>query len=77
MKPLILRAILFGLVPLLRKAAKKPAFAREMARHSCVVQVKLMDNSIGRYSDNLSRSAAEFAASAKPMLRASGPRSAI
>ncbi|WP_316196736.1 MULTISPECIES: molybdopterin-dependent oxidoreductase [unclassified Bradyrhizobium] len=49
MKPLILRAILFGLVPLLRRAAKKPAFAREMARHSCVVQVKLMDDSIGRY----------------------------
>ncbi|MGP8119235.1 MAG: molybdopterin-dependent oxidoreductase [Xanthobacteraceae bacterium] len=49
MKPLILRTILFALVPMLRRAAKKnPAFAREMARHSCVVQIKLMDNSIGR-----------------------------
>jgi hypothetical protein len=44
----VLRGILFGLTPLLRRAAKKPDFARELARHSCVVQVKLMDNSIGR-----------------------------
>jgi molybdopterin guanine dinucleotide-containing S/N-oxide reductase-like protein len=62
----ILRGILFGLTPLLRKAAKKPDFARELARHSCVVQVKLMDNSIGRayvfYAGKVSSSAGIHAA---------------
>ena len=34
---------------MLRNAAKKPVLAREMARFSCVVQIKLMDQSIARH----------------------------
>ncbi|MBB4199850.1 pyrogallol hydroxytransferase large subunit [Rhodoblastus sphagnicola] len=49
MKRLILRTILLALTPMLRNAAKKPALAREMARFNCVVQVKLMDQSIARH----------------------------
>jgi trimethylamine-N-oxide reductase (cytochrome c) len=49
MKRLILRTILFALTPMLRNAAKKPVLAREMARFNCVVQIKLMDQSIARH----------------------------
>lgn len=46
----ILKTILFAVPFVLRRAAKKhPAFRKEMSRHNCTVQIKLKDESIGRY----------------------------
>ncbi len=48
-KRTLLRMILFGLTHVLRRAARKhPGFHTEMKRHDCVVQIKLMDDSLGR-----------------------------
>ena len=46
----ILKVILFSVPIVLRRTAKKyPAFLEEMSRHNCTVQIKLKDDSIGRY----------------------------
>jgi len=50
MKRALLKTILFGITHVLRRTAKKyPAFAAEMKRHDCVVQIKLKDDSVGRH----------------------------
>lgn len=50
MKPLIFRTILLGLAPMLNRAANKNAdFRAFMARHDCVVQIRLKDGSIARH----------------------------
>ncbi|MEO1080267.1 MAG: molybdopterin-dependent oxidoreductase [Pseudomonadota bacterium] len=50
MKNLIFRTILFALTPMLQRTGKKSAaFRSEMARHNCVVQIKVKNNSVGRY----------------------------
>lgn len=50
MKKALLKAILFSVPLVLRRTARKhPAFRDEMRRHSCTVQIKLKDESIGRY----------------------------
>ena len=50
MKQVILKTILLGLNHVLRKTARKhPAFRQELRRHNCIVQIKLKDDSIGRY----------------------------
>ncbi len=46
----IIKAILFGLPFVLRRTARKhPEFRDFLGRHDCVAQIKLKDNSIGRY----------------------------
>ncbi|MEM1112740.1 MAG: molybdopterin-dependent oxidoreductase [Pseudomonadota bacterium] len=50
MKNLVLRTILFGLTPMLNRAAKKsPAFKEEASRYNCVLQIRVKNNSVGRY----------------------------
>ncbi len=50
MKKTLLKTILFGVTHILQHMARKfPAFKNEMKRHNCVVQIKLKDNSLGRY----------------------------
>lgn len=50
MKRFLLKTILFGITFILKSTAKKhPAFAAVMRKHNCTVQIKLKDNSIGRY----------------------------
>lgn len=49
MRRLILKSILLGLVPVLRNAARNPAFAAHMKEHDCIAQIRLKDGSIGRY----------------------------
>ncbi|MEM1156412.1 MAG: molybdopterin-dependent oxidoreductase, partial [Pseudomonadota bacterium] len=50
MKNLIFRTILFGLTPMLNRAARQhPSFKKELSKHNCVLQIKLKNNSIGRY----------------------------
>ena len=50
MKKALLKTILVALVPVLRITAKKyPTFRADMARHDCIVQIKIKDESIGRY----------------------------
>lgn len=50
MKKALLKAILFSVPLVLRLTARKyPAFRDEMRRHNCTVQIKLKDDSIGRY----------------------------
>jgi len=50
MKPLAFKAILLALAPMLnRAAAKHPEFRATLRRHSCTVQIRLKDRSIGRH----------------------------
>lgn len=49
MRELILKGILLGLAPVLRKSARDPKFAAHMAEHDCVAQIQLQDGSIGRW----------------------------
>lgn len=49
MRRLILKSILLGLVPVLRNAARNPAFAAHMKEQNCIAQIRLKDGSIGRY----------------------------
>lgn len=50
MKQALLKTILFGIVQVLKHTARKhPSFREQMKRHNCVVQIKLKDDSIGRY----------------------------
>ncbi|MEM7570574.1 MAG: pyrogallol hydroxytransferase large subunit, partial [Pseudomonadota bacterium] len=45
-----MRAILLALGPMLSRAAKKSeAFRAEVAKHNCVYQIRLQNNSVGRY----------------------------
>lgn len=46
----IMRGILLALGPMLTRAAKKSAdFQRELEKHNCIYQIRLFDNSVGRY----------------------------
>jgi len=50
MKRQIIKTVLFGLSVLLRIAAKKnPGYRKMLAQHDCVCQIKLQDDSLGRY----------------------------
>ncbi|MEM8917490.1 MAG: molybdopterin-dependent oxidoreductase [Pseudomonadota bacterium] len=50
MKKTAMRTVLAALVPLMSRARKKSAgFAEEMQRHDCVFQIKLRDESVGRF----------------------------
>ncbi len=50
MKRTLLKTILFAIPQVLRVTAHKyPAFREQMRERDCVVQIKLKDNSIGRY----------------------------
>jgi len=50
MKRMKLKTILFGLAFVLKRTASKyPAFLQQMRLHNCVVQIRLKDNSLGRY----------------------------
>ncbi|MEM8563831.1 MAG: molybdopterin-dependent oxidoreductase [Pseudomonadota bacterium] len=50
MKKLVFRTILFGLAPVFNRAAKKsPELKQEMSRYDCTVQIKVKNDSVGRY----------------------------
>src|SRR4051812_652425 len=50
MKPLMLKIILFALTKVLQHSATKHVAVRDrMMQHNCAVQIRLKDNSIGRY----------------------------
>jgi len=50
MKKAIFKTVMFGLAHALRHTAKKnKGFFRELSKHNCVAQIKLKDDSIGRY----------------------------
>ncbi|MFO1260756.1 MAG: molybdopterin-dependent oxidoreductase [Sphingomonadaceae bacterium] len=46
---MILKGILLGLVPVLRRAARNPGFAAHMAEHDCIAQIRLKDGGIARH----------------------------
>ena len=60
MKSLALKVILFMLAPMVNRTSKKyPMFRDEARRHDCVLQIKTMNNEIGRhffFEDGLVRS---------------------
>ncbi len=50
MKRLVLRTILLGLAPMLKRASKsRPAFRSFLKRHDAIVQIQLKDGTIGRW----------------------------
>lgn len=50
MKSTLLRSILFGLAPLINRAASKSApFLEEASRYNCVLQIKIKNNKVGRH----------------------------
>lgn len=50
MKRLVVKSILTALGPMIKMTARKhPEFRKMMRKHNCVVQIKLRDNSLGRY----------------------------
>lgn len=50
MKRVVLKTILFGIAHILRRTANKyPSFRAEMGKRNCIAQIKLNDDSIGRY----------------------------
>lgn len=49
MKRAIFRFILLALAPMLNQAASRPLFRKALRAHDCIVQIKLKDNSLGRW----------------------------
>ncbi|MCG8440166.1 MAG: molybdopterin-dependent oxidoreductase, partial [Caulobacterales bacterium] len=49
-KSVMVRAILLGLAPMIGRAAKvSPEFAKTVAKHDCIYQIKTRDNKVGRH----------------------------